>query len=54
MILYDITIGNDVARDVHCDIIVGHAIIMVVYYDVAMHSDVARSFIYYVHITIPN
>ncbi len=25
---YDITIGNDVARDVHCDIILGHDVDM--------------------------
>ncbi len=44
---YDITIGNDVARDVHCDIIMGRAIIMGAYH-VTMHTDVARTLIYYV------
>ncbi len=33
---YDITIGNDVARDVHCDIIMGHDIVfgtgLLIYY----------------------
>ncbi len=44
---YNITIDNDVVRDVHCDIM-GHAIIMGEYHDVAMYTDVARTFIYYV------
>ncbi len=28
---YDITIGNDVARDVHCEIVIGHDIAMGTY-----------------------
>ncbi len=42
----DITIGNDVARDVHCDIIMGHDI--GTYHDVTMLTDVAGMLIYYV------
>ncbi len=42
---YDITIGNDVARDVHCEIIMGHGIVMSTY-DVTMHTDVAMTLIY--------
>ncbi len=34
---YDITIGNDVARDVHREIIMGHSIVMGTYHDVIMH-----------------
>ncbi len=49
---YDITIGNNVAMDVHCEIIMGHSIVMGTYHDVTMHtnaaSDVATTLIYYV------
>ncbi len=45
---YDITIGNGVARDVHCEIIMGHDIDMCAYHEVTMHTDVARTLIYYV------
>ncbi len=44
---YDITIGNDVARDVHYEIIMGHSIVVGTY-DVTMHTDVAMTLIYYV------
>ncbi len=43
---YDITLGNDVARYVHCDIIVGHDVVIGTYHDVTMHTDVARMIIY--------
>ncbi len=45
---YDITIGNDVARDVHCEIIMSHDIVMGTYHDVTMHTDVVTTLIYYV------
>ncbi len=48
MTYYDITIGNDIAGDVHCDIIMGHDVVMCAYRDVTMHTDVARTLIYYV------
>ncbi len=38
---YDITIGNDVAGDFHCDIIMGHNIVMGAYYV----TDVAKTLI---------
>ncbi len=38
---YDITIGNDVARDVYYEIIMGHSIVVGTYHDVTMHTDVA-------------
>ncbi len=41
---YDITIGNDVARD---EIIMGHGIVIDTYHDVTMHTDVATTLIYY-------
>ncbi len=44
---YNITIGNDVARDVHCDIIMGHDVVMGAYHYVTLHTDVARTVIYY-------
>ncbi len=37
-----------VARDVHCDIIMGYNILMGAYHDVRVHIDVARTLIYYV------
>ncbi len=43
---YDITIGNDVARDVHYEIIISHGIVMGTYHDVTMHTDVATPLIY--------
>ncbi len=49
---YDITMGNDVARDVHCEIIMGYGIVRRTY-DVTMHTDVATTLIYYV-ISMPN
>ncbi len=39
---------DDAARDDPCDIIMGHDIVMGTFHDVAMHSDVARTLIYYV------
>ncbi len=44
---YDITIGNDVARDVHCEFIMGHGIVMGTYHDVTMHTDVAFGLLKY-------
>ncbi len=45
---YDITIGNDVARDVHCETIMGDGIVMGTYRYVTMHIDVATTLIQYV------
>ncbi len=45
---YDITIGNDIARDVHCDIIMGHDIVMGEYHDVTNHTDIVKTLLYYV------
>ncbi len=36
---YNITIGNNVTRDFHYDIIIGHDV-MGVYHDVTMHTDI--------------
>ncbi len=43
---YDITIANDVTRDFHCDIIMGHDVVMGTYHDVTMQIDVARMLTY--------
>ncbi len=51
MTYYDITIGNEV---VCCDIIIGHDVGMGIYHDVTMHTDVARTFIYYAFNTMHN
>ncbi len=45
---YDITIGNDVARDVHYEIIMSHSIVVGTYHDATMHTDVAMTLNYYV------
>ncbi len=45
---YNITIGNDVSRDVHCDFIMGHNVVMGACHDVTLHTDVSRTLIYYV------
>ncbi len=46
MTLYYINIGNDVAKDVHCDIIVDDTIVMSTYHDVTMHIEVATTLTY--------
>ncbi len=38
---YDITMGNDVARDVHCEITMGNAIAIDIHCDVTMNNDIA-------------
>ncbi len=45
---YDITMGNNVARDVHYEIIMSHSIVVGPYHDVTMHTVVAMTLIYYV------
>ncbi len=47
---YDLTMDNDIVRDINCDIIMGHHIDVCTYahHDITMHTDVARMLIYYV------
>ncbi len=45
---YDITIRNDVARDVDYEIIMGHSIVVGTYHNVTMRTDVAMTLIYYI------
>ncbi len=49
---YNIAIGNDVARDLRCEII-GHDFIIGIYPDVTMHTDVAGTH-HLLCITTPN
>ncbi len=44
---YDITIANGIVRDFHCDIIISYDVVMGVYHDLTMHTDVAKTLIYY-------
>ncbi len=62
LILYDIIMGNDFAKDVHCEITMGNDIAQDIYCDVtmcndvamctyhgiSMHNDVAKNLFYYV------
>ncbi len=43
---YDITITNDITRDVHCDIIMDHDVAMGTYHYVTMQTDIARMLTY--------
>ncbi len=43
---YDITMANDVARDVHCDIIMRHNVIVGTYHDITMQLDIATMLTY--------
>ncbi len=45
---YDITIGNNIARYVHYELIMGDSIVVGTYHDVTMQTDVAMTLIYYV------
>ncbi len=38
---YDITMSNDVARDVHCEITMGNDVARDIYCDITMSNDVA-------------
>ncbi len=49
---YNIAVRNDVARGVHCYMIMGYDIIMGAYHNVTMHTDIAKTLIYYVLISL--
>ncbi len=38
---YDITMGNDVNRDIYCDVTMSNEIAMCTYHNITMHNDVA-------------
>ncbi len=44
----EITMGNDVARDIHCDITMSNDIAMCTYHGITMHYNVAMNLFYYV------
>ncbi len=48
---YDITIGNDVARDAYCEITMGNDVARDIDYDVTMSNDIAYVYISWHHNT---
>ncbi len=40
--------GNDIARDIYCDITMSNDVSMCTYHDIIMHNDVAMNLFYYV------
>ncbi len=42
----EITMGNDVARNIHCDITISNDNGMCTYHGITMHNDVAMSLLY--------
>ncbi len=42
------TMGNDVARDIHCDITMTNDVAMCTYHDIAMHNDIDMILFFYV------
>ncbi len=45
---YDITMRNDVTRDIDCDVTMSNIIAMCTYHGITMHNDVAMNLFYYV------
>ncbi len=47
---YDIIMGNDIARNVHSDVLIGHSIVIALgrCHSITVHPDVARVLMYYV------
>ncbi len=48
MATHDITMGNDLARDIHCDVTISNDIAMCIYHGITMHNDVSMNYFYYV------
>ncbi len=48
---YDITMCNDIARDIHCDITMGNDIARDIHCDITMGNDVPRLYISWHHNT---
>ncbi len=44
----EITMGNDVASDIHCDVTMINDVAMCTYHGITMHNDVAMNLFYYV------
>ncbi len=45
---YEIIMGNEIARDIHCDVTMSNDVATSTYHDITMHNDVAMNFFYYV------
>ncbi len=43
-----ITMGNYVAMDIHCDVTMGNDVAMCTYHGITMHNDIAMNLLYYV------
>ncbi len=41
-----ITMGNDIARDIHCDVTMSNDVAMCIYHAITMHNDVAMNLFY--------
>ncbi len=41
-------VGNDIARDMHCDVTMGNDIAMCTYHGITMHNDFAMNLFCYV------
>ncbi len=45
---YDITMGNDMDRDIHCYVTMSNDVAMCRYHDIAMHNDNSMNLFYQV------
>ncbi len=45
---YDITMANDIARDIHCDMTMSNDVAMFTYHGITMHNEVTMNLFYYV------
>ncbi len=43
-----ITMGNDIARDIHCDVTMSNDVAICIYHDIIMHNDITMNLLYYV------
>ncbi len=43
----EITVGNDIARDIHCDVRMSNDIAICTYHGITMHIDIAMNLFYY-------
>ncbi len=46
--LCELTMGNDVARDIHCAVIMSNDVAMCIYHGITIHNDVPLNLFYYV------
>ncbi len=43
---YDITVGNNLSRDIYCDVTISNVVTMCIYHDIIMHNDVTTNLFY--------